>query len=191
MLGVIVDLARTGRLSPARVAELEAKVARAVGATRAVATLRAYRADWADFTVWCQMLGVEPLPAAPAVLAAYLSELAQPGDDRRPAAVATIERRLSAIAQAHRVAGLASPRRDPLVAETLRGVRRLLGVAPQGRKAGALTADIKAAVAAIDLDTRAECGTGPCCWWASRPGCAAASWSPWTSKTSRPLPRAT
>ena len=149
---VMVDLARTGTLSPARAAELEAKLARAVAATRAPATLRAYRSDWADFTVWCRHLGVEPLPAAPEVLAAYLSELAQPGDDRPPAAVATIERRLSAVAQAHRVAGLGSPRTDPLVAETLRGVRRLLGVAPKGRKAGTLTADVKAAVAAIDLE---------------------------------------
>jgi integrase len=103
--------------------------------------------------VWCRTLGVEALPAAPDVLAAYLSELAQPGDDRVSAAVATIERGLSAIAQAHRVAGFPSPRSDALVAETLRGVRRLLGVAPKGRKAGALTADIKAAVAAIDLET--------------------------------------
>jgi integrase len=69
--------------------------------------------------------------------------------------VATIERRLSAIAQAHRVAGFASPRRHPLVAETLRGVRRLLGVAPKARKNGALTADVTAAVAAIDLATMA------------------------------------
>jgi len=150
---MLLDLARAGTLSPARAAELEAKLARAVRATRAPATLRAYRSDWADFTLWCRTLGVEPLPALPEVLAAYLSELAQPGDDRAPAAVATIERRLSAIAQAHRVAGLPSPRSDPLVAETLRGVRRLLGVAPRGRKAGALTADIKAAVAAIDVDT--------------------------------------
>jgi site-specific recombinase XerD len=150
---VIVELARTATLSPERAAELEAKLARAVAATRAPATLRAYRADWADFTIWCRTLGVAPLPAAPEVLAAYLSELAQPGDDRPPAAVATIERRLSAVTQAHRVAGLASPRSHPLVAETLRGVRRLLGVAPKGRKAGALTADLQAAVAAIDLAT--------------------------------------
>jgi site-specific recombinase XerD len=152
---VIVDLARTGTLSPERAAELEAKVARAVAATRAPATLRAYRADGADFTVWCGHLGVEALPVRPEVLAAYLSELAQPGDDRNPAAVATIERRLSAIAQAHRVAGFGSPRRHPLVAETIRGVRRLLGVAPKSRKAGTLTADVQAAVAAIDVERMA------------------------------------
>ena len=152
---VTLDLARTGALNPARVADLEAKLSRAVRATRAPATLRAYRADWADFALWCQTLGADALPAAPEVLAAYLAELAQPGDDRTPAAVATIERRLSAIAQAHRVAGFGSPRADPLVAETLRGLRRLLGVAPRARKTGALTADIKAAVAAIDLDTLA------------------------------------
>ncbi|MDQ6782597.1 MAG: integrase, partial [Actinomycetota bacterium] len=38
-------------------------------------------------------------------------------------------------------------------AETIRGVRRLLGVAPKARKTGILTADVKAAVDAIDLDT--------------------------------------
>lgn len=149
---MLVDLARTGQL---RVGELEAKIARAVSWTRAPATLRAYRSDWADFTIWCQTLGVDPLPARPEVLAAYVCELAQPDDDRAPAAVATIERRLSAITQAHRLAGHPTPRSDPLVAETLKGIRRLLGVAPRGRKAGMLTADVKAAVAAIDLETTA------------------------------------
>lgn len=152
---VLLDLARTGQLSAERVMELEAKVARAVASTRAPATIRAYRSDWDDFTIWCSHLGADALPASPQVLAAYLSELAQPGDDRAPAAVATIERRLSAISKAHRLAGQPSPRSDPLVAETLRGVRRLLGVAPKARKAGILTADIKTAVAAINLETTA------------------------------------
>lgn len=149
----LVDLARAGQLSPERAAELEAKVTRAMVATRAPATLRAYRADWADFTAWCTHLGAETLPAAPAVVAAYISELADPSDDRPPAAVATIERRLSAIAKAHRLAGATSPRADPLVAETLRGVRRLLGVAPKNRKRGAVTADVQAAVAGLDIET--------------------------------------
>jgi len=150
---VLLDLARSGQLSAARAAALEAKVTRAVGATRAPSTLRAYRADWADFTTWCQQLGADALPARPEVLAAYISEMAQPDDDRQPAAVATIERRLSAISKAHRLAGHPSPRSDPLVSETLRGVRRLLKVAPRVRKKGTLTADIRAAVAALDPDT--------------------------------------
>jgi integrase len=87
------------------------------------------------------------------VVAAYISEMAQPDDDRQPAAVATIERRLSAIAKAHRLAGHPSPRSDPLVSETLRGVRRLLKVAPRVRKKGALTADIRVAVAVLDPGT--------------------------------------
>jgi hypothetical protein len=81
---MVLELARAGALTPEKVAELEAKVAKAVTATRAPATLRAYRSDWADFASWCEGLGAESLPAAPAVLAAYLSELAQPADGRPP-----------------------------------------------------------------------------------------------------------
>jgi len=39
-------------------------------------TRRAYRADWADFTAWCQTHRLDALPASPATLALYLTDLA-------------------------------------------------------------------------------------------------------------------
>ena len=134
-----------------RLAVLEAKVAAAVGRSRAPATLRAYLSDWNDFSVFCDQLGVAALPAAPSVVAAYVAELADPPDDRKPRRVSTITRRLAAIGEGHKVASLPNPCTDPLVRETMKGVRRSLGVAPAQKK-GITTGDIQAAVAALPVD---------------------------------------
>jgi hypothetical protein len=77
-----VDAARDH--APARLAELEAKIARAVHRSRAEATLRAYRSDWEDFTTWCTTVGLTALPASPATVAAYVADLADPPDERPP-----------------------------------------------------------------------------------------------------------
>lgn len=133
---------------PARMAELEAKIARAVQRSRAEATLRAYRSDWADFAAWCDQVGFDPLPATPATVAAYVAELADPPDDRQPRVVSTIERRLAAIGEGHKVAGHPNPAADGLVRETMKGIRRMLGVAPQ-RKKGLSTEDLRAVTTSL------------------------------------------
>ena len=81
----------------------------AVTRSWAASTLRAYRSDLVDFSVWCRTVGLAPLPAHPATVAAYIAELAEPGDDRAPTAVATITRRLAAIGEGHKVAGHRAP----------------------------------------------------------------------------------
>ncbi|MGH9180489.1 MAG: site-specific integrase, partial [Acidimicrobiales bacterium] len=142
--------------SPERLAALEAKVAAAITRGRAAATLRAYRSDWADLSTWCRTVGVAFLPAHPGTVASYVAELADPPDDRLPAAVSTITRRLAAIGAGHKVAGHPNPCTDQLVRETMKGIRRMLGVAPRQKK-GVSTADVRAAVAPLGsslLDTR-------------------------------------
>ena len=67
----------------------------------APSTVRAYRADWADFVAWAGADATPPV--APATVAAYVADL---GRTRRPA---TVHRRLAAIADAHRRAGHPSP----------------------------------------------------------------------------------
>ncbi len=39
------------------------------GQAKAANTLRAYRADWADFAAWCDRYALPPLPAAPETVA--------------------------------------------------------------------------------------------------------------------------
>lgn len=83
-----------------RLADLEAKLARAVRSSQAESTLKAYRSDWEDFATWCETVGLGSLPAAPATVAAYLADLAEPPDDRKPLAISTIQRRKASIGEA-------------------------------------------------------------------------------------------
>lgn len=78
-----------------------------VEAARAANTLRGYRSDWREFTAWCAQRGVAPLPAAPATVTGYLTELARHG-----ARVGTMSRRLSAIKFAHQLRNTPDPTRN-------------------------------------------------------------------------------
>ena len=92
---------------------------------KASATKKAYAGDWTRFTEWCRENSAEALPAQPTVIGAYVAHLAQIG--RKPA---TIGRVLVSISQAHKLAGFVpSPTSSAAVQETLKGVRRSLGVA--------------------------------------------------------------
>jgi site-specific recombinase XerD len=131
--------------SPERLAELQAKIARTAGYSRASATLRAYVSDWAHFVRWCAQFGLCPLPATATTVAGYVSELVDPSDpEEAPRKVSTITRRLASIGAVHKAKGLPNPCVDQLVKTVMRGARRTLGVAPQQKK-GVSTADITTA----------------------------------------------
>lgn len=109
----------------------------------ASSTVRAYRNDWADFTMWCQGHDRMPLPATAETVALYLADRAS------TCKVATLQRRISAISRAHQAAGYQgiSTREEPLHS-VWRGIRREHGTAQQG-KAPVMTEDIKAMLATL------------------------------------------
>lgn len=109
---------------------------------RSANTRRAYRADWAGFSAWCEERGRESLPADPETLILYLTELA------RTYKAATLTRRLSAISQAHQAAGCASPTEVAAVRGVMAGIRRAKGTAA-GAKQPVLIGDLKAMLAAL------------------------------------------
>ncbi len=123
-----------------------------IRASKAENTLRGYSADWRDFCAWSDAHGLSPLPAAPESVAAYIAECAG------RLKVGSIQRRLNAIAEAHKAAGVESPTHNAIVANTMKGIRRTKGTAPV-QKAAALTADVRTMV---DGQTRAlsALGTG-------------------------------
>jgi len=106
-------------------------------------TLRGYRADWRDFCAWCESHTISALPAAPETVAAYIADCAG------RLKVGSIQRRLNAIAEAHKATGLDSPTTAGMVRNTLKGIRRALGTAT-APKAPTLTDDIRAMVDAVD-----------------------------------------
>ena len=107
-----------------------------VSQAKATNTLRAYAADWRHFLAWCRERGDAPLPAAPFAVSLYLAELA----DR--ARVSTLIRRISAISQAHQLAGFKSPTSDAMVRTMMAGIRRANGTAQHGKKP-ILTEDLR------------------------------------------------
>lgn len=111
--------------------------------SKAESTLRGYRSDWREFCQWCDSHKVRALPAAPDAVAAYIA------DCTRRLSVGSIQRRLNAIAEAHKAMGLDSPTHSAMVANTMKGIRRTKGSAPV-QKAAALTDDIRRMVEATD-----------------------------------------
>lgn len=108
-------------------AEIDATMAYAE-AEKAASTREAYASDWRDFAVWCLARGATPLPAHVGIVAAYLSWLADSGRKS-----STIGRRAASIAFHHKRAGHEPPTNQEAVKAVLRGIRRTIGAAKQGK----------------------------------------------------------
>lgn len=121
---------------------LSTKAQEYMSQAKAPATIKAYRSDWQHFTTWCQANGVQSMPATPEVLSAYLGELAT---TYKPS---TLQRRLSAISQAHQMAGIDNPAHSAAVKLTMQGIRRVKGTATT-QKAPVTVQDVQAIIAAL------------------------------------------
>jgi site-specific recombinase XerD len=108
-----------------------------VQAIRSPNTLRAYRTDWTDFCRWCAALNCDALPATPSTVVLYLNDVA------KVAKFSTITRRISAIRQAHKMAGFESPTQNALVRELIANMRRTLQISPVAKRP-VLVEDLKA-----------------------------------------------
>jgi site-specific recombinase XerD len=111
-------------------------------AEKAAATRAAYASDWRDFAAWAALRGATALPAHAGMVAAYLSHLASTGRK-----ASTIGRRAAAIAYRHKLAGYEPPTSQEGVRAVLRGIRRTLGAAREGKAPA--TADILTAMLAL------------------------------------------
>ena len=114
-------------------------------AADAPATLRAYKADLANFKAWCEAHGFQPMPAAPETVGAYLAAAGL------GYALPTLRRRVAAIARAHRIAKQPLDTRHPAIRETLRGIARTHGE-PARRSAALTTEEVKRLIATCGPD---------------------------------------
>lgn len=109
---------------------LAAETSGFLAAAKAESTRRAYRADWNHYVAWCRQRVLSSIPATPETVAFYISDLAA---SHKPA---TLRRRLTVISLAHQAAGHSSPAsmQQPLVSETLKGIRRTVGSTQVGKR---------------------------------------------------------
>jgi site-specific recombinase XerD len=142
---VKLDAVPSGALVPAQLVEAARDFA---AESKAVATRRAYRRQWAAFVGWCDSRRLPSLPATPEAVALYVTERAQSG-----AKVPTLEQALAAIAQAHKTLGHSSPRTSATVQTVMAGIRRTIRVATR-QKAPVMAGMVKAMVATLPATPR-------------------------------------
>ncbi len=114
---------------------------------KAESTLRSYRSDWEQFELWCAGRALRSLPADPATIAMFITDLA------RRYKVATLGLKLVAINQAHRAANFPIPTKDASVQAVWAGIRRELGVA-QVQKAALSPDDLRSMFAHLPTNVR-------------------------------------
>ena len=105
-------------------------------------TRAAYASAWRSFEAWASARAALALPASPALVAAYLSHLAE----ERHLSVATVRLHRAARAALHKASGHPDPTDNEGVRRVLQGIARVHG-RPQ-RQARPLTAEALAAVRA-------------------------------------------
>jgi integrase len=150
----MTELVSSPEAALARLAPTVEKARAFVAQSQAANTVRAYAADWAHFAAWCKERGLTALPAPPATVALYLTDLAEPTEAGMVARkVSTIQRRLSGIVFHHRAAAHESPSESREVRAVMRGIRRVKG-APPAEKQPATTEVIRAMAEQLGDDLR-------------------------------------
>lgn len=142
---------------PSLPAHLEALADRAreyVEAASAPNTRRAYDSDWKHFGSWCRRQGLEQLPPDPQIVGLYITACASGAatSNRKPAAVSSIERRLSALSWHYRQLGERLERGDRHIATVLDGIRNTHG-RPPVQKEAVLPEDLIAMLETLDRGT--------------------------------------
>ena len=125
--------------------------------------------------------GATALPAHQGIVAAYLSSLADSGRK-----ASTIGRRAAAIGYHHKMAGHEPPTGSEGVKAVLRGIRRTIGAAKQGKAPA--TADLIGQMVALCPDNMTASGTARCCAWALPGRSDGASSARWRSPISPKSP---
>ncbi len=115
-----------------------------VMAAKSKSTRKNYRSCLQDFELFCASHQLPFLPSTPETVAIYIAQCST------RLSLSSIVLRLSAITAAHKAAGFAESPASPhhfIVGETLKGLRRTIGVATKG-KAPLLAGDIRRLLAA-------------------------------------------
>lgn len=105
------------------IASLKQRATEFLRKSKTESTHEAYANDWRAYTDWCDSQNIDFLPATTETIALWVTQMTKLGRS-----VATIERSLVSISQAHKLIGLDSPTSSPVISELLKGVKRDLGV---------------------------------------------------------------
>jgi site-specific recombinase XerD len=127
------------------VKSLELETLKNLKSSKSSNTLRAYKADYKDFTRFCINHGFKSMPTDPKILSLYLTHLSQTSK------FSTLKRRLASISVIHRLSGHYIDTKHPMITENLMGIKRVKGSYQKAKKP-ILINDLKSIVNVIDKD---------------------------------------
>ena len=96
--------------------------------SKASNTLRAYKSDFKDFSIFCVKHGFKSLPTDPKIVSLYLTHLS------KNAKISTLRRRLVSIGVVHKLKGHYLDTKHPVIIENLMGIKRIKGSKQTGKK---------------------------------------------------------
>ena len=125
------------------VKSLELETLENLKSSKALNTLRAYKADYKDFASFCAKNGFKPMPSEPKIISLYLTYLS------KSCKFSTLKRRLASISVIHRMSGHYIDTKHPMITENLMGIKRIKGSYQKAKKP-ILIKDLKFLIDVID-----------------------------------------
>ncbi len=113
-------------------------------------TIRAYRSDFKDFSVFCTKNSIKSFPTDSKIVALYLTYLSSKG-----AKISTLKRRLVSLGKIHKLKGHYLDTKHPIIIENLMGIKRKIGSFQQGKKP-ILINQLKSIINVIDNEKTKE-----------------------------------
>jgi len=124
---------------------LELETLKNLKTSKSLNTLRAYKADYKDFALFCIKHGFKSMPTEPKILTLYLTHLSQTSK------FSTLKRRLASISVIHKLSGHYIDTKHPMITENLMGIKRIKG-SHQKAKKPILINDLKSIINVINKD---------------------------------------
>ena len=125
------------------VKNLEIETLKNLKNSKAHNTLRAYQADFKDFSEFCIKNGLNSMPTEPKILSIYLTHLSSNSK------FSTLKRRIASISVIHKMKGHYLDTKHPIIKENLLGIKRVLGTNQKAKKP-LLISNLKSIINKID-----------------------------------------
>ena len=97
--------------------------------SKAKNTIRAYKSDFDDFSLFCVQNGFKSLPSEPKIVSLYLTHLST-----KDIKMSTLKRRLVSIGVIHKLKGYYLDTKHPSIIENVMGIKRRKGSIQKGKK---------------------------------------------------------
>ena len=107
-------------------------------------TVRAYKSDFNDFSLFCAQNGFKSLPSEPKIVSLYLTHLST-----KEVKMSTLKRRLVSIGVIHKLKGHYLDTKHPIIIENIMGIKRRKGSVQKGKKP-ILISNLKLIINVID-----------------------------------------